>query len=146
MSVLVQVSGQRPESASQPKRIWGPRGTSLTVLGVTCAASWLSLSPSCYCRFIFILVNKITFHNKIVTNWKSCHSFGSLCIVQLNLVFVSFPHFLSLDCINKVNKIKILCGILYTSGEKQVIPFDWYFQSNQLNMSHFSIPFLRPFS
>lgn len=42
--------------------------SSLTMLGITRVAYWLNLSHSCYCRFIFILVKKLTFQNQIVTN------------------------------------------------------------------------------
>ena len=50
-------------------------------LGVTHAAYWLDLSHSCYRRFISILVNRLTFQNKTVTNGKSCDFFGFLCII-----------------------------------------------------------------
>lgn len=82
--------GQRPDSVSQPRRVWGPRSTSLTVVGVTRVAYWLNPSHTCYCRFIFILSNRLTFRNAIATNWQSCEFWGSLCIVQLNLVKCSF--------------------------------------------------------
>ena len=58
--------------------------SSLTMLGITRVAYWLDLSHSCYCRFIFILVNELTFQNKTVTSPVTF--FCSFGIDQPNLV------------------------------------------------------------
>lgn len=54
------------------------------MLGITRVAYWLDLSHSCYCRYIFILVNELTFQNKTVTSPVTF--FCSFGIDQPNLV------------------------------------------------------------
>lgn len=140
---LFGVPGQRPDSVSQPRRAWGPRSTSLATVGVTHVAYWLNSSHTCYCRFIFILSNSLTFHNTIATKWKSCEFLGSLCIVQLNLV--KCPFLISSFWILRINQMKVnfcvaTCTLLERSDSVLLFPV------KSIQHFAFSILCLSPFS